>query len=118
MGCIFFDKYRIPSVIIKNGKKYIYDKIRKQEVLFTPEEKVRQQVLTYLVEDLKVPEYMIDEEIVMTYYKVDSSRRPDILVLRKDEKTGEAVPMAVIECKRNNTVIDDAVIEQILFYAE
>lgn len=118
MGYIFFDKYRIPSVIIKNGKKYIYDKIRKQEVLFTPEEKVRQQVLTYLVEDLKVPEYMIDEEIVMTYYKVDSSRRPDVLVLRKDEKTGEAVPMAVIECKRNNTVIDDAVIEQILFYAE
>lgn len=118
MGYIFFDKYRISSVITKNGKKYIYDKIRKQEVLFTPEEKVRQQVLTYLIEDLNVPEYMIDEEVVMSYYKVNSSRRPDILVLRKDEKTGEAVPMAVIECKRNNTVIDDTIIEQILHYAE
>ena len=61
---------------------------------------------------------MIDEETAMSYYKVISSRRPDILILRKDENIGEAVPMAVIECKRNNTVIDDIIIEQTLHYAE
>lgn len=118
MGNIYFNKYKVPSVVIKNGKKYIYDKIRKKEVPFTPEEKVRQQVLTYLLEELNVPEYMIDEETAMSYYKVVSSRRPDILILRKDENIGEAVPMAVIECKRNNTVIDEVIIEQTLFYAE
>ena len=118
MGNIFFDKFTIPTVITKNGKKYVYDKIRKKEVLFTPEEKVRQQVLTYLIEELKVPEYMIDEETAMSYYKVDSVRRPDILILKKDENIGEAVPMAVIECKRNNTVIDTTIIEQTLFYAQ
>ena len=118
MGYIFFDKYKIPETIIRNGKKYIYDKIRKKEVPFTPEEKVRQQVLTYLLEELKVPEYMIDEETAMSYYKVDSVRRPDILILKKDESIGEAVPMAVIECKRNNTVIDSAIIEQTLYYAQ
>lgn len=117
MSYIFFDKYKIPSVITKNGKKYIYDKIRKKEVPFTPEEKVRQQVLAYLIEELQVPEYMIDEETAMSYYKVISSRRPDILILKKDEKIGEAVPMAVIECKRNNTVIDGKIIEQTLHYA-
>ncbi len=117
MGYIYFDKYKIPSVITKNEKKYIYDKIRKKEVPFTPEEKVRQQVLTYLIEELKVPEYMIDEETAMSYYNVVSSRRPDILILKKDEKIGEAVPMAVIECKRNNTVIDEVIIEQTLYYA-
>lgn len=117
MGHIFFDKYKIPETIIRNGKKYIYDKIRKKEVPFTPEEKVRQQVLTYLIEELHVPKYMIDEETAMSYYKVDSVRRPDILILKKDENFGEAVPMAVIECKRNNTVIDATIIEQTLFYA-
>ena len=118
MGYMFFDKYEIPEVVIKNGKKYIYDKVRKKDILFTPEEKVRQQVLTYLIDELKVPEYMIDEEIAMSYYKVISSKRPDILILKKDEKTGEAVPMAVIECKRNNTLIDGVIIEQTLHYAE
>lgn len=118
MGYMIFDKYKIPEVVIKNGKKYIYDKVRKKDVLFTPEEKVRQQVLTYLIDELKVPEYMIDEETAMSYYKVVSSKRPDILILKKDEKTGEAVPMAVIECKRNNTLIDGVIIEQTLHYAE
>ena len=118
MGYMDFNKYEIPEVVIKNGKKYIYDKVRKKDVLFTPEEKVRQQVLTYLIDELKVPEYMIDEETAMSYYKVISSKRPDILILKKDEKTGEAVPMAVIECKRNNTLIDGVIIEQTLHYAE
>lgn len=118
MGYMVFDKYEIPEVVIKNGKKYIYDKVRKKDFLFTPEEKVRQQVLTYLIDELKVPEYMIDEETAMSYYKVISSKRPDILILKKDEKTGEAVPMAVIECKRNNTLIDGVIIEQTLHYAE
>ena len=118
MGYMVFDKYEIPEVVIKNGKKYIYDKVRKKDILFTPEEKVRQQVLTYLIDELKVPEYMIDEETTMSYYKVVSSKRPDILILKKDEKTGEAVPMAVIECKRNNTLIDGVIIEQTLHYAE
>lgn len=118
MGYTFFDKYKIPETVMKNGKKYIYDKIRKKEIPFTPEEKVRQQVLTYLIEDLEVPEYMIDEETAMSYYKVDSVRRPDILILKKDESIGEAVPMAVIECKRNGTTIDATIIEQTLFYAQ
>lgn len=118
MGNINFEKYKIATIVEKNGKKYIYDKVRKKEIPFTPEEKVRQQVLSYLVEELKVPEYMIDEETAMSYYKVVSSRRPDILILKKDEKIGEAVPMAVIECKRNNTIIDDTIIEQTLHYAE
>lgn len=118
MANVNLSKYTIEPLTEKSGKKYIYDKIRKKEIPFTPEEKVRQQVLSYLIEELKVPEYMIDEETAMSYYKIDSPKRPDILILRKDEEKGEAVPMAVIECKRNNTLINDAVIEQTLHYAE
>ena len=118
MGSIDFSKYKIPETIVKSGRKYIYDRVRKKEIPFTPEEKVRQQVLTYIIEELKVPEYMIDEEVSLAYYKVDSSKRPDILILKRDEKLGDAVPLAVIECKRNDTVIDDVIIEQTLYYAE
>lgn len=118
MGFYDFSKHKIPEITQKDGKKYIYDRIRKKDVPFTPEEKVRQQVLIYLMKELGVPEYMIDEETALTYYKVDSPRRPDILILRKDENVGETIPMAVIECKRNNTVIDGSIIEQTLYYAE
>ena len=118
MGYYDFNKYKIPEITVKEGKKYIYDRIRKKNVPYTPEEKVRQQVVVYLIEELKVPEYMIDEEITLSYYKVDSPRRPDILILRKNETIGEAVPMAVIECKKNNTVIDGPIIEQTLYYVE
>lgn len=51
MGYLFFEKYKIPEVVVKNGKKYIYDRIRKKEIPYTPEEKVRQQVLAYLIEE-------------------------------------------------------------------
>lgn len=118
MGEYNFSKYNIPEAVIRDGKKYIYDRVRKKEILFTPEEKVRQQVLSFIIEELKVPEYMIDEEIAMSYYRVDSVRRPDILILRKDERIGDVVPLAVVECKRNNTIIDSTIIEQTLFYAD
>ncbi len=118
MGFYDFSKHKIQDVTQKDGKKYIYDRIRKKDIPFTPEEKVRQQVLIYLIEELGVPEYMIDEETALTYYKVDSQRRPDILILRKDENVGEVVPIVVIECKRNNTVIDGTIIEQTLYYAD
>lgn len=41
---INFQKYTIPKVFTKNNKKWIYDDIRKMDVLLTPEEIVRHQV--------------------------------------------------------------------------
>ena len=41
---IDFQKYTIPEVFIKKKKKWIYDDIRKMDVLLTPEEIVRQKV--------------------------------------------------------------------------
>ena len=34
---IDFQKYAIPEVFVKDGKKWIYDDIRKMNVLLTPE---------------------------------------------------------------------------------
>lgn len=111
-------KYDIPICRIDGTKQYIYDEIRRKEVCCTPEEIVRQKLLRYLIDELEVPKYMLDEEVALTYYKVDSAHRPDILILKKDESKGEAVPLAVIECKRKDTLITKEIVEQTLFYAD
>lgn len=113
-----FSKHDISICRTDGTKKYIYDEIRQREVLCTPEEIVRQQVLRYLIEELEVPKHMLDEEVALTYYKIDSVRRPDILILKKDESKGDAVPLAVIECKRKGTFITKEIVEQTLFYAD
>ncbi len=118
MSKIHLDKYKLNISINGSGRKVVYDVIRKKEIPYTPEEDVRQKLIQYIIKELKVPEYMIDEEISMKYYHFDSKRRPDILILRKNNDTGDTSPMVVIECKKRGTIIDDTIIEQTIFYAE
>lgn len=118
MGIIHLDKYKLNISINSSGQKVVYDIVRKKEIPYTPEEDVRQKLLQYIIQELKVPEYMIDEEISMKYYHFDSKRRPDILILKESKEIGDVIPMAVIECKKRGTVINKAIIEQTIFYAE
>ena len=39
----------------REGRTYVYDPLRRRQVVLTPEEEVRQRVLYLLVECLKVP---------------------------------------------------------------
>lgn len=113
-------KYIIPKVFIKSNKKWIYDGIRKIEVLLTPEEIVRQKVIKFLLEEVKVPKHMIHVEAPLSYYHMESNRRADILVLKKDEDKGIPIPLAVIECKAPSVKLssnDYECFEQVLDYA-
>lgn len=112
------NKYTINNTTLIDGKESIYDTIRKKFVLLTPEEIVRQKVVLYLMNDLNVPLSALDEEISLKYYKFDSKKRPDILVLGKNIDTGDVSPVVVIECKAPNICLSDEVIEQALFYAD
>lgn len=111
------EKYTIENIIERDGKKYFYDNIRKREVLITPEEIIRQKVIRYLIEELDVPIEALDEETALSYYKFPSNRRPDILILGKDLKTGDSAPVVVIECKAPNVILSDEVFDQALYYA-
>ena len=117
---INFEKYSIPDIFIKNDKKWIRDDIRKMDVLLTPEEIVRQRVISFLLEEINVPKHMIHVEAPLAYYNLDSKKRADILVLKKDETQGIPVPLAVIECKASSVILscnDYECFEQVLDYA-
>ena len=90
------------------------------DVLLTPEEIVRQKVISFLLKEVNVPKQMIHVEAPLSYYYVESNRRADILILKKDEVKGIPIPLAVIECKAPNVILsnnDYECFEQVLDYA-
>ncbi len=99
------------SFRIKNreNKLYIFDKIRKKELLLTEEEWVRQNFVSYLHEHKKYPLSLIALE---KQCKVnDLVKRTDILVF---DKTGS--PYIIVECKAPQIQISQDTFDQIARY--
>ena len=92
----------------EKGKEIIFDSFRKQWVLLTPEEWVRQNFLQYLVIEKKYPSSLIaiEREIILG----DIRKRFDIVVF-KDER-----PWMVIECKEMNVPLNESTLKQVLNY--
>lgn len=98
------------SFKIKNekGKEIIFDKCRKQWVLLTPEEWVRQNFLQYMVQVKLYPASLIavEKEIMLG----DIKKRFDIVVYKNSK------PWMIVECKEMEVKLNEAVIKQILNY--
>jgi hypothetical protein len=92
----------------ENGKEIIFDECRKQWVLLTPEEWVRQNFLQYLIQEKLYPASLIavEREIVLG----DLKKRFDIVVFKN------AKPWMIVECKEMHGKLNEAVIKQILNY--
>ena len=92
----------------EEGKQFIFDANRKKYVVLTAEEWVRQHVLHYLMNELHYPLPVISVE---RQIRVGSrSRRYDIVVYK------ESVPWLIVECKREEEVLNDKVLSQLLAY--
>ncbi len=105
---IFQKKYSF-KIKKENGKKYIFDFIRKKFVLLTPEEFARQNVIKFLVYEKNYSPNLIKIE---TSFKINNLRkRADILVFNNK---GEAV--LLVECKAPYLKLTKKVIEQIAIY--
>ena len=93
----------------REGKEYIFDKIRKQWIVLTDEEWVRQNFIQYMVQEMKYPESLIavEKEIQLGELK----KRFDILVYNKEHQ-----PWMLIECKAQDVTLDEKVFEQVLRY--
>lgn len=92
----------------KEGKDYIFDRVRKKFVFLSPEEWVRQQFLHYLIEVKHFPSALISvEKQLKLGQKV---RRYDIVVYKQD------MPWLLVECKQEQEVLSPAVLQQILSY--
>ena len=63
----------LPKVYMRKNKECYLDPIRKKLIYITPEETVRQQVISHLLYDLKVPADMISVKEHLSHYGVNSS---------------------------------------------
>lgn len=93
----------------KSDELYVWCVARKKTLLLTPEEWVRQHVIHYLVNDLKVPLGLIASEVSLSINKL--SRRCDLIVFSK-----ESQPLLLIECKAVDVPLTENVFQQIAQY--
>jgi hypothetical protein len=93
----------------ENGKAFIFDAVRKKYVSLTPEEWVRQHLVSYLVEHLHYPKGLISVESGLKYHSL--SKRSDILVYERNMQ-----PLLLVECKSFKVKLDDRVFEQSAIY--
>jgi hypothetical protein len=93
----------------REGRDFIFDSIRKQWIVLTDEEWVRQNFIRFLVQELKYPETLIavEKEIQLGELK----KRFDILIYNKDHQ-----PWMLVECKAGDVALDAKVFEQVLRY--
>ncbi len=93
----------------KEGKKYIYDPLRRKNVAFTPEEWVRQHFVNFLITDKGYPKGRIANEVSINLN--NTLKRCDTIVY--DDFLD---PLAIIEYKAPEVNISEKVFEQIIQY--
>ncbi len=93
----------------KESGLYLFDALRKKDILITPEEWVRQHFIQFLINQKKYPKAFFAIEKGLTLH--ERNKRTDIVVYNADTK-----PLLIVECKAPSVNIDQAVFEQIIRY--
>lgn len=93
----------------KNGKKEIFDIIRKKFVALTPEEWVRQNFIRFLTVEKKYPGSLISVEKEIQVNRL--TKRFDIAIFDNSAKA-----LMIIECKAPEVKISQDVFDQIARY--
>jgi hypothetical protein len=106
-------KLNLPDFELKvkeaDGKRWIFDAIRKKFLVLTPEEWVRQHFIHYLTGTLNYPRSLIKVEGGLTYNQL--AKRSDIVVFDRDGK-----PWMLVECKSPDIKIDQSTLRQASVY--
>lgn len=97
------------QVFEKSGKHYIFDVIRKKELVLTSEELVRQLFIQYLIKDrgFSIHKIAVERTLIIN----ERTKRFDILVYNSDFQ-----PFILIECKAPNINLSTATFEQAAWY--
>lgn len=91
------------------GKNYVYDPVRRKDIVLTPEELLRQLVLQYLLEVKNYPAHRIRIEAGFTLNGL--RKRCDIVVFDADVR-----PWLLVECKSPKIPLTQATFEQAARY--
>jgi hypothetical protein len=93
----------------KEGKNYVFDRLRKQYVRLTPEEYVRQHFISFLIEYKQYPEGLLSNEVSIELGNV--KRRCDTVLYDKLLQ-----PQMIIEYKAPEIPLTQSVFDQISRY--
>lgn len=96
-------------IMIRNQKKYIWDRLRRKYVSLTPEERVRQNFVEYLIREKNYPDTLMNNEIGINLNGM--TRRCDTVVFGKDHS-----PLVIVEFKAPQVTINQVVFDQIVRY--
>ncbi|WP_173381792.1 type I restriction enzyme HsdR N-terminal domain-containing protein [Fibrobacter sp. UBA2449] len=77
----------------------IYDPIRRKDVPDTPEERVRQATVQFLLNEIKVPAHLITVEFGLCAIDPKTDDRVDIIVSNFREGATLDKPWLLVECK-------------------
>lgn len=77
----------------------IYDPIRQKDVPDTPEERVRQATIKFLMDEVKVPQNLIAVEFALSMVEPSTDDRVDLLVQSFKDNANLKHPWLLVECK-------------------
>jgi len=97
------------NVKTNKGKLSIYDINRKKFVVLTPEEWVRQNMVQYLIIELRYPASLIKIEGSLRFN--NRIKRSDIVVYNRNGN-----PFLIVECKSYKTKITQLTFDQVAVY--
>ena len=112
-----FQSEKLPDIFKRDNKSYYLDPIRKKLILITPEETVRQKMISFIMNSLNIPEKLISVEEKLSHYGVKSNLRADIIINGNDNE-GNIYPVCIIECKAPDVPISDKTHEQVFKYCD
>ena len=111
-------KAQLPPIYKRDGRDCYLDPIRQKLIFITPEETVRQRVISYLMDTLHVPANMLRVEEHLSHYGIKSKDRADIIVEKFNEEKQETNPLVVIECKAPGIFLGESQAKQMTGYAD
>ena len=92
-----------------NSKNYIFDFLRKKHLILTPEEWVRQNLVSYFINDLDYPKGLIKTESSLKYNNL--KKRSDILIYNND-----MTHYMIVECKSYKMKLNKSHLNQSAIY--
>lgn len=92
-----------------NSKNYVFDVTRKKHLILTPEEWVRQNLISYFINNLEYPKGLIKTESSLKYNNL--KKRSDILIYNKDMSH-----FMIVECKSFKIKINKSHLNQSALY--
>jgi hypothetical protein len=109
-----FNDWPAPRVRSRAGVRVLLDRCRKILVPATQEELVRQKFLTYLIDQLGVPEGALSTELHLKHTGANGRGRVDVVAWTGADM--EAQPLFVAECKAPHVPLTDDCLDQVLRY--